>query len=140
MSFEKCLDRAQARVSSMPNEPKYIKRYLPKIVSHIKELIAEKPGITKDEIEKKLFDEIDDYSTTVYEASYVYSYYMDYILGQYLKEHKDKYLELSESLKNSAEDLESKKYIHCKSFDEYLTLYIYNINRELLKCFFARIF
>lgn len=134
--FSKNLSSAQFRVASKPYEVKYLKRYLPKIIEHLKALKDEHPGISEDEFNNILFEEIDNYASTVYENSYIFSAYMDYLSCQYLQSHRDVYNKISEKVANSDIDYNSKPHTDCSSFSEYLELYIYNFKSDLFDMVF----
>ncbi len=134
--FEINLNHAKDRVTSKPTEAYYVHKYLRSIIHRLSKMKKENPEITEQEMKEKLFQEIDDYSTTVFEISFVFSEYIEYIANQYLRAHPDKYKELSEKLKTSYNDISKLHYSDCTSFDEYLSLYLYNTKRELFNYFF----
>ena len=136
--FEKQLKRAKNRVSSRFNEVFYVHKYLNTLVSHIKQIKNDNPNIDATEMKEKLFAEIDNYSTTVFENSLVFSEYMEYIASQYLQGNFDKYKEISEKLKVSDIDYDSLEYQDCHTFDEILSLYVYTLKKDLFKALLGK--
>lgn len=134
--FSQNLTSAQFRVSSKPSEVKYLKKYLPKIIEHLYKIKNEHPNISENEFNDILFKEIDNYASTVYENSYIFSAYMDYLSCQYLQNHRDVYNEISEKISKSNIDYDSKPHTDCNSFNEYLELYVYNFKSDLFDIVF----
>ncbi len=134
--FEINYEHAKNRVTARPREAFYVRRYLRSVVSHLVDIRNSHPDITEDEMKELLFKEIDDYSSTVFEISFVFSEYMEYISNQYMRANPSKYKEISEKLKTTNLDLANLQYSDCSSFDEYLSLYIYNLKKDLFKFIF----
>ena len=139
-SLEYNVYKAEERLASQlkrgNNEAKYTSIYLPTVISHLKSIITDNPDLTTEEINTILFKEIDDYAKTVYENAYVFGEYLEYLCCQYLSSHPEKYKELSEDLLTSKLDFENIGFENCKTFDEYLLLYIYSRKRDLFKQIF----
>ncbi len=130
-SFTSNLHRAENRVAARPKEASYVKQYLPTITAHIQELVDANPEITAEQMEDKLFEEIENYSNTVYHNAFVFAQYMEYIACQFLKNNKNKYQEISEKLKDSNKDFENTNYQDCSTFEEYLLLYVYRLKKSI---------
>lgn len=129
--FEKNLERSKTRMLHKPNESAYVKRYLYTLVRHLRQIKIDNPGITEEQMNEKIAKEIDDYAVTVYENSNVFAGYMEYICAQYFVSHPDKYKEISESVKSSDVNYENLSYQDCDTFDDYLSLYLYNLKKDL---------
>jgi hypothetical protein len=129
--FEKNLERSQTRMLHKSGEPIYVKKYLYHLLQHLQQIKIDNPGITEEQMNEKLSEEIDNYSVTVYENSDVFTGYMEYICAQYFVTHPDKYKEISESVKNSDIDYENSSYQNCDTFDDYLSLYVYRLKKDL---------
>lgn len=130
-NFESCLEHSINRLNEKTSEPRVVKKYLHNLVNHLYDIKNSNPGISKEEFEKKISDEIDTYAFTTFENCNIFSGYMQYICCKYLQEHPEKYKEISESIKSSEKDLKNERYQNCSTFDEYLSLYVYNIKKDL---------
>lgn len=129
--FETCLEHSTNRVNSKPAEAKIVKNHIYNLVKHLYDIKNSNPGITREDFYKKIYDEIDNYAFTTFENSNVFSGYMQYICCKYLQEHPEKYKEISESIKSSDKNFKDRTYESCSTFDEYLSLYTYNLKKDL---------
>lgn len=136
--FEICLECSTNRVNSRTLEAKIVKNYIYKLVKHFYDIKNINPGITKEEFEKKISDEIDNYAFTTFENGNVFSGYMQYICCRYLQEHPKKYKEISELIKSSDKNFKDMIYENCSTFDEYLSLYTYTIKKDLCMQIFGK--
>lgn len=136
-TFEKNLKRARNWVASKPNEPAYVIKAFPRLLAHFRELKDTHPGITETQMQSILFDEIDSYASVAFENSFVFPQYMEYFSCKYLQSHPNKYKEISEDLKHSDVNFEKLFYQNCSSFDEYLSLYIYRLKKNLFNIIFT---
>ena len=123
-SFEKNLNASELRNASKPNEPFFVHRYLYNTVIHnLARIRHNHPGITADEMNEILFNEIDDYSQSVYEISHVFVSFMEYISAQYLLK-----------LKSPDINPEELSFYTCSSLDE--CLYVYRYKKQLFDIIF----
>ena len=134
--FESNLKRAKTWIASRPNESNYVLRYLPKIIEHLKSIKEQHSHITEQEMQELLFQEIDGYASTVYENSYVFGKYIEYLSNQFFSTHPDKYKEFVEKVKNSNTNFEKASFQDCSNFQECLELYVYNLEKDLLQIIF----
>jgi len=118
------------------DEPSYVSRYLKTIVKHLRDIRDTNPDLTENEIKTILFKEIDDYAKTVYENAYVFDEYLEYVCCEYLSKNYNKYKEISDKLIESDLDFEKMGFQDCRSFDEYLLLYIYRKKKDLFEQIF----
>ncbi len=129
--FELNLENAQNRINSRTSETFFVSRDIPDVVEHLRKIKSENPDMTEEDMKKYLFEEIDSYAKTVFEITYVFSEYMEYISNNYLKSHSDKYKELSEEIKKDPNKWYELTYEECNTFDEYLSLYIFSLKKYL---------
>ena len=129
--FEKNLSRAIYRSKSNKKESIYVNMYIPTLINHLRDLKSQNPDITEEEMQAKIFDEIDDYSLVVYDSTYAFALYMDYICCRYLQLHPDKYTEISNLLFSPRYDFNKFVFDDCSSFEDYLCFYLYNLKQDL---------
>lgn len=129
--FEKNLERAKLRTKSRSSESYYVSKYIPVLIGHLCDLKSKYPGITEEEIQKKLFDEIDEHSMVVYESSYNFAKYMDYCCCRFLQSNPDKYKQISEHIIGPDIDFDNFAFSDCNNFDDYLSFYVYNLKKDL---------
>jgi len=138
--FQKDLYHAKKWLSANPKESAYVHSSLKKAISHISYIKNSNPDITYEDVKKILFEEIDSYSLTVFENSYNFPDYMEYICCQYLQKNPKKYEEISKKIKYSDYDFEVLNYENCTSFDDFLSLYVYHLKKQLFDFVFGNSF
>lgn len=89
--FEDALGDSKRYRQSKPNESRFLNQYYTsKFIPYIRNIIKENPGITYEDLEKRLKIDVTELSETIFEARDAYHHYLGLLSRNYLLEHPDK--------------------------------------------------